>query len=106
MSRYAVGMQIGRFRLDERLGGGASGEVFRAVDIYLGRVVALKLLSRIDDDVQKERFLQEARLGASLLHPNIAIVHEIGFHGEAPFLVQEFVEGEMLSRRIRKGEVN
>src|SRR5438093_582291 len=101
MSQYSAGMEVSHFRLVERLGAGATGEVFRAEDIYLGRFVALKLLRRLGDAKQKERFLREARLCSSLVHPHIAVVYEIGWVEEQPFLAMELVEGEMLSRRIR-----
>lgn len=105
MGRYGPGLEVSHFRLLERLGAGASGEVYRAEDIQLGRQVALKFLTRFDKARHKEAFLREARLGASLMHPNIVVIHEIGWDDCVPFLVMELVEGEMLSRLIRNQSV-
>jgi TolB-like protein/Flp pilus assembly protein TadD len=101
MFSFAPGLEVSHFRLQERLGAGAMGEVFRAEDIHLGRKVAIKFLTRNEDEGLRERFLQEARYCSSLIHPNIAILYEAGRHGSVPFLVMELVEGEMLSKRIR-----
>lgn len=101
MSRYAPGLKVSHFLLLERLGAGASGEVFRAEDVHLGRHVALKFLTRFDQSRHKEAFLREAKLAASMMHPNIAVIHEIGWDDRVPFLAMELVEGEILSRLIR-----
>src|SRR5262245_24448347 len=105
MSRYAPGVQVSHFRLEERLGSGATGEVFRANDLQLDRRVAIKFLMQAGDAQRREGLLREARLCASLTHPNIAIIYEIGWDADAPFVVMELVEGELLSLRIRSGQV-
>jgi TolB-like protein/Tfp pilus assembly protein PilF len=106
MELFSPGMTVSHFRLIEKLGSGATGDVFRAEDTFLQRQVALKLLTRIETSEQKERFLREARLCSSLIHPNIAIIYEAGWQGSVPFLAVELIEGEMLSRKIRRQEVS
>lgn len=105
MFTFQPGQQVSHFEIVDKLGAGASGEVYRAEDIYLRRPVALKFLTRYEDRAQQELFLQEARLCASFVHPNIAVLYEIGWHDKVPFLAMELVEGEMLSRRVRTGIV-
>jgi len=102
MDSFLPGMEVSHFRLLEKIGAGSSGEVFRAEDTLRQRNVALKILARLSDPIQKERFLREARLCSSLVHPNIAIFYEVDWIGSIPFLVMEFVEGQMLSRKIRE----
>lgn len=106
MLRFIAGQQVSHFEIVEKLGAGATGEVYRAEDIYLRRPVALKFLTRYETREQQERFLTEARLCASFVHPNIAVLYEIGWHESIPFLAMELVEGETLSRRIRTGIVS
>jgi len=98
-------MQFSHFRLLEKIGAGSFGEVYRAEDVFLHRPVALKLLTLTESHSTQERFLQEARLCSSLLHPSIAVVYEAGWHETIPFLAMELVEGELLSRRIRGGQL-
>ncbi len=106
MLKFVPGMQVSHFQLVEKLGAGSTGEVFRAEDVYLRRPVALKFLTFLENSAQTERSLQEARICASFLHPNIAVVYEIGWYDQIPFLVMELVEGETLSRRIREKKVD
>lgn len=106
MLKFVPGMQVSHFQLVEKLGAGSTGEVFRAEDIYLRRPVALKFLTFLENSGQTERSLQEARICSSFLHPNIAVVYEIDWYDQIPFLVMELVEGETLSRRIREKKVD
>jgi len=78
------------------------GVVYLARDERLGRAVALKLLSDIEliDDAARERFLREARVAASLRHPNIATIYEVGEAAGKPYIAMEYCEGESLSTRI------
>jgi TolB-like protein/Flp pilus assembly protein TadD len=101
MQNFTAGMKVSHFRLIEKLGAGSFGEVFKAEDILLGRKVALKLLTSCENTEQNERFLQEARLWSSVVHPNIVVVYEAGWHDCVPFVAMELIEGEMLSRRVR-----
>ena len=87
------------------LGAGGMGEVYRARDSRLGRDVAIKVLPGFAsaDPEHLRRFELEARAAAALNHPNILVVHQMGSHDGAPYLVSEFLEGESLRERLRKG---
>src|SRR5882762_3604327 len=100
-----VGKSIARYRIAERLGTGGMGVVYRARDERLNRDVALKLLSgaALADDTGAQRFIREAQLAATLNHPNIVTIYEVeeadGYH----FIAMEFVEGETLRARLKRG---
>jgi serine/threonine protein kinase/tetratricopeptide (TPR) repeat protein/TolB-like protein len=102
-----VGTSVGPYLVVERLGAGGMGEVFLAFDTRLNRKVALKSLSdtSLGTPETRERLLREARAAAKLGHPNIAGIHDILESGERPCIVMEFVQGETLSARIRRGPV-
>jgi serine/threonine protein kinase len=89
---------IGRFRLLERIGAGAFGAVFKAVDPENGRFVAVKTCSLGEEG--HARFFREARLAGGLQHPNITPVYESGMHEGTPFMVQELLGGRDLSALI------
>jgi dienelactone hydrolase len=95
----------GKYRIVEEIGRGGMGVVFRAEDIRLKRSVALKFLpgQLIDSPELKGRFLIEAQAAAALSHPNICVIHEIGESEERPYIAMEYVEGETLRDRIKKG---
>jgi tetratricopeptide (TPR) repeat protein len=89
----------------DRLGRGGMGIVYRARDVRLGRIVALKTLAeaRYATREQVERFLDEARAIARLRHPNIVAIHAIGEHRERPYLSLEYLEGGSLADRLAGG---
>lgn len=91
---------FGKYVLLERIGGGGMGEVFRAWDRTLSRVVALKRLRNLDPEAMA-RFQREARLAAGLSHPNIATVHEFGRVKNQAYLSLEYIDGETLGSRER-----
>ena len=91
----AVGARLGPYRIEGKLGEGGMGEVFRAVDTRLGRAVAIK----ITQEQFSARFEREARAIASLNHPNICTLHDVGPN----YLVMELVEGETLAARLKNG---
>jgi eukaryotic-like serine/threonine-protein kinase len=100
--------RLGRFDLLDELGAGSFGHVFRAVDAELGRTVAIKIpragILASQDDV--ERFLREARSAAQLTHPGIVTLHEVGNADDGTYyLVEEFVPGKTLERRLREGPI-
>jgi serine/threonine protein kinase/Tfp pilus assembly protein PilF len=102
------GPVFGHYRLGRRLGAGGMGEVYAAVDVNLGRQVALKFLppSVVADSELKARLLREARSAAALNHPNIVTIFEVGEYDNRPFLAMELVEGETLQARIAVGEID
>ncbi|MGH9811936.1 MAG: protein kinase domain-containing protein [Candidatus Acidiferrales bacterium] len=100
-----VGRTLGHYRVTEKLGEGGMGVVYRAEDTKLGREVALKILSeRLTHDATRlARFEREARLLASLNHPNIAAIYGFEEANGQRFLVLELVEGEDLAQRLKRG---
>jgi serine/threonine protein kinase/tetratricopeptide (TPR) repeat protein len=102
-----TGQSILHYHIRERLGAGGSGEVYVADDTRLGRQVALKFLNadRQRDADSRARLLREARAASSLRSPNIAVTYEFVEHGDMLFIAMEYVEGELLSDRIRRGPV-
>ena len=95
---------IGKYELEEFLGGGQS-HVYRAKDTVLGRRVAVKILTEASmaDPEAKARFLQEARLASNIRHENIISIYDFGEDEGRPFMVMEFVEGETLREAIKHG---
>ncbi len=94
----------GRYHLLEAIGTGGMAEVFHARDLNLQREVALKVLRQdlIVDPTFRERFLQEARAAANLVHPNIVTVYDFGQDGEHYFIVLEYVLGTDLKTLLRR----
>jgi tetratricopeptide (TPR) repeat protein len=106
MANDLVGHTLGRYRIDEKLGEGGMGVVFKATDEKLRRTVALKVLSDgvVKDADRRARFLREARLAASLTHPNIATVHDVGETDDGHiYIAMELVTGQSLRQRLDKG---
>ena len=99
------GQTLAHYAIEDRLGEGAMGEVYRARDVRLGRVVAVKLLrSGLEaDSDQRARFLREARAAAALRSSNIATIYDIGEHDGSTFIVMEYVDGEVLSEKLKPG---
>jgi len=97
-----VGEQLGRYRIDEKLGQGGMGIVYAAEDLELGRRVALKVLPRaaVADADRRRRFLREARTAASVSHPNLAALFDVGEADGTVFLAMELIRGASLRATI------
>jgi serine/threonine protein kinase len=101
----SVGTILGPYEIVAPLGAGGMGEVYRANDRRLDRVVAIKILpaSIAADPLAKQRFEREAKTISSLNHPNICVLHDIGHQDGLDYIVMECVEGESLAKRLEKG---
>ena len=102
-----IGKTLGHYQITSQLGKGGMGEVYRAKDQKLGRDVAIKVLPEefAKDADRVARFQREAKLLASLNHPNIAAIHGLEESGGTNFLVLELVEGDTLADRIKAGPI-
>src|SRR5215469_958505 len=100
-----IGKQLGSYQILALIGAGGMGEVYRARDTRLNRTVAIKVLpERLAERAEvRERFDREARTIASLNHPNICTLHDVGHQDGTDFLVMEYLEGETLAQRLKKG---
>jgi len=98
----ATGILLGPYEILTPLGAGGMGEVYRARDTRLGREVAVKVLppAFASDPDRLRRFEHEARAAGQLNHPNILVIHDVGVHQGAPYLVSELLEGETLRSRM------
>ena len=101
----AFGTKLGPYEIQSPLGAGGMGEVYRARDPRLERTVAIKILpSHLSSNEElKARFEREARAASALNHPNICHLYDIGLQDGTAFLVMEYLEGESLADRLRKG---
>src|SRR5688572_27861285 len=103
-----AGHRIGPYEIVSLLGAGGMGEVYRARDARLGREVAVKILppALARNEERWRRFEQEAAAAGALSHPNVLVVHDIGDHEGAPYLVTELLEGETLRQRLGRGPLS
>ncbi|HEY8379542.1 MAG TPA: protein kinase [Nannocystis sp.] len=92
----------GRYRIEALVGRGGMGAVYRAVDVLVGDVVAIKVLDGAVTPKLVEAFRREVRLARRISHPNVARTHDLGEHGGSPFLIMEFVEGSTLQDLLRQ----
>jgi eukaryotic-like serine/threonine-protein kinase len=97
-----IGGRLGHYEILEKIGAGGMGEVYKARDPRLGRLVAIKVLApeKVSDAVRKQRFFQEARAASALNHPNIITIYEIGAEDHIDYLVMEYVPGKTLEQAI------
>src|ERR1041385_8342269 len=100
-----AGAKLGHYEIVAALGAGGMGEVYRAHDARLGRDVAIKVLpeSFARDEGRLHRFTQEARAVASLNHPNILAIYDVGTDQGTPYLICEFLKGETLHEKLESG---
>jgi serine/threonine protein kinase len=102
----SIGERLGPYETLAPIGSGGMGEVYKARDTRLERLVAIKVLpaDKVADAARKQRFMQEARAASALNHPNIVTVHDICDEGDIHFLVMEYVPGKTLEQMVpRKG---
>jgi eukaryotic-like serine/threonine-protein kinase len=99
------GTRLGPYEIQSLLGAGGMGEVYRAKDTRLDRTVAIKILpTHLSDNPEfKQRFEREARTVSSLSHPHICHLYDVGSQDGTDFLVMEFLDGETLAERLRRG---
>src|SRR5688572_4669005 len=97
--------RISHYRLEQEIGRGGMGVVYRATDTKLERPVAIKILpgELTADTDERRRFVREARAASSLNHPHIVTIHEIGEDAGTTFIAMELVDGEPLDRVIARG---
>ncbi len=100
----AAGDRLGPYQIVSLVGAGGMGEVYRARDTRLDRIVAIKVLSAaIDTPAAREQFDREARAISSLNGPNICALYDVGTHDGHSYLVMEYLEGETLAQRLGRG---
>ena len=100
-----AGLRLGPYEILSFVAAGGMGEVYRAQDSRLGRIVAIKVVGSAvgSDPEMRRRFDAEARLAAQLDHPRIGAIHDVGHDGGVDYLVMEFIEGQSLADRIAAG---
>src|SRR5262245_52724697 len=97
------GMRLGPYEVVGAIGVGGMGEVYRARDTRLNRDVAVKILPEefLGDRDRLRRFEHEARTAATLSHPNVLVVYDVGSCEGIPYVVMELLEGETLAARLK-----
>jgi eukaryotic-like serine/threonine-protein kinase len=97
-----IGKIVSHFKITEEIGRGGMGVVYKAQDLSLDRLVALKFLPAqfSADEEERKRFVHEAKAAATLNHPNIVTVHEIGEHEGQIFIAMEYIEGKSLKELV------
>ena len=100
-----AGVRLGPYEITSPLGAGGMGEVYRARDTRLDRTVAIKVLPAhlAASPERRQRFEREARAISALTHPHICVLHDVGRHDGIDFLVMEYLEGETLTDRLKRG---
>jgi serine/threonine protein kinase len=102
-----AGTRLGPYEIESPIGAGGMGEVYRARDTRLNRTVAIKVMRDWagTDAAQRDRFKREAEIVASLDHPNICALHDVGRDGDVDYFVMPFLTGETLAARLARGPI-
>src|SRR5262245_43591767 len=95
--------KIGKYEVSEQIGVGGFGAVYRGRDPFIKRTVAIKTC-QVNDEEIKHRFFREAELAGNLHHRNITTIYDFGVENGIPYIVQEFLTGEALDKKIKRGE--
>jgi len=105
MSSLSPDSTISHYKIKELIGRGGMGEIYKAIDVELGRVVAIKTLSPalIADQSAQQRFLREARAASILSHPSICTVFEVGKDGDLVFIAMQYVQGRTIHDLLAQG---
>jgi eukaryotic-like serine/threonine-protein kinase len=107
VGRETIPERIGRFRIERKLGEGGMGVVFAARDDRLGRTIAIKTLSApANDESAQKRLWREARAAASVNHPNVCQIYEVGEEDGRLFIAMELLDGESLAERLRRSPMS
>src|ERR1044071_7912159 len=99
------GARLGPYEIIALIGSGGMGEVYKACDTRLDRIIAIKVLNHnlTTRPEVLQRFEREARVVSTLNHPNICTLHDIGNEGGSRYLVMEYLDGETLADRLTRG---
>jgi serine/threonine protein kinase len=102
-----IGQTLAHYQIQEKLGEGGMGVVYKALDTHLQRFVVLKLLrpGAVRDPEYRKRFVQEARTASALNHPNIVTIHDISSHDNEDFIAMEFIQGKSLYQLLQRGSL-
>ena len=103
MAAYDAGARLGPYEILRLIGSGGMGEVYQARDTRLHRTVAIKILPTTTDGDRRARFAREAQAIATLSHPHICTLFDIGQDKGTDFLVMEYLDGETLAKRLERG---
>jgi len=103
-----IGRTIGQYKVVDKIGEGGMGTVYKAEDTTLGRLVALKSMSRslVEDEEARERFIREAQSASSLNHPGITTVYELVEDEDTQLICMEYVEGKTIRDMVESGHVS
>ncbi|MCP3960118.1 MAG: protein kinase [bacterium] len=93
--------KIGKYQVEEKIGVGGFGEVFRGYDPFIKRRVAIKTCGSDEQEI-RDRFFKEAEIGGNLHHRNITTIYDFGVQDDLPYLIQEYLSGEDLDVKIRR----
>ncbi len=96
--------KIGKYEIEEKIGIGGFGVVYKGRDPYIKRPVAIKTCQVEEEEIRK-RFFREAELAGNLRHPNITTIYDFGIQDNIPYIVLEFLTGEDLDKKIKRGEL-